>query len=344
MCRRATRIGASWASACVVALGLMGPTGAQAAFDLGIFQGYGILVGGGNLNVDIDGGPQNTNIGIGAINSDNGKTVDLHNKVINGSVYASQDPYNQTTNPSGVTIKNFNSTGTQPAGLGGPAPSSLNYGESAVDTAIQDATKLASDFATLASKAKLVNLANTTQTLFANQGVLLDATLDSQVVGDFSKYYIPGPSNVYLYQSVNFEIGSGKTLTITGSATDYVVIDITGNSDQSLTGSLLLTGGITANQVLINFLGDSSNKLANGSSGTLNATLMTQNMKVDFDNVTVNGHLFGGATSQDFHLHSGAIVNQYFQGSGGSTPEPGSMALAGLALGASLIFRRNRST
>lgn len=79
-------------------------------------------------------------------------------------------------------------------------------------------------------------------------------TIDGTTTINATSGFLDG-SGTYVFTASSFSIGNGNTVTIDGSASDYVVIDISGNSNNKLDGALMLTGGITPDQVLINFTG-----------------------------------------------------------------------------------------
>ena len=76
-----------------------------------------------------------------------------------------------------------------------------------------------------------------------------------------------------------FHIGNGNTLTINGTASDYVVIDITGTNN-ALDGALTLTGGLIPDHVLINFIGSGGNVQGAANGATLSGTFLIPNQGV----------------------------------------------------------------
>jgi hypothetical protein len=60
-----------------------------------------------------------------------------------------------------------------------------------------------------------------------------------------------------------------------------VVIDITGNSNNKLDGALTLTGGITPDQVLINFIGSGGNVQGAANGATLEGTFLIPNARAE---------------------------------------------------------------
>jgi Putative Ice-binding-like adhesive domain/PEP-CTERM motif len=278
-------------------------------FDLGAFETYGILVNDGAANGDINTAPVNSNIGIGAITG----TVNLHNEVVNGKVDCEG-------NCSSV-VSNGAITGTQPVSLGGASPNgspaALHSNVAAVESAITTAKSLSSTFG--AESGASVTINGTTQTINATSG-----TLDA--------------NGVRVFTSTSFSIGNGHTLTINGAATDFVVINITGNGN-ALNGAMTLTGGITADHVLINFLG--TGELGGAANGaTLQGTFLVPNEKVNLNSLTIAGHLFGGVAGQDFQLVSNSFVAQPPIPT--AVPEPTTLLLAGTALAILGMWSRKR--
>jgi choice-of-anchor A domain-containing protein len=280
-----------------------------AGFDLGAFDTYGLLVNDGTHNADINTAPVNANIGIGDVTGQ----VNLHNEVVNGKVDCRLSCASDVT---GGAI-----TGTQPVSLGGaPSPASLHSNVSAVEDAITTAKNLSTTWGAAAGTAVTIN-PSPTQTINASSGNLV--------------------SGVRVFAATDFAIGNGHTLTINGSAADFVVINITGSGNDKLDGALTLTGGITADHVLINFTGAGDVQgAANGA--TLQGTFLIPNGKVNLNSLTIAGHLFGGLAGQDFQFVSNAFIAQPPT----AVPEPSTMVLSATALiimGA-VYLRRRRSS
>ena len=129
---------------------------------------------------------------------------------------------------------------------------------------------------------------------------------------------------------------------------DNVVINILGSNinNPSFGGTLLLTGGLTADQVLFNIVGGSN--LTNGptltistNGSTINADFLDPNGSVSENHSLVVGRIFGGDSS-NMQIVSGAQINAPAPA---ATPEPSTVisALVGLAaVGVLKLRRRSR--
>ena len=279
-------------------------------FTLGDFDTYGLLVNDGAANGDINTAPVNANIGIGTIT---GK-VNLHNEVVKGKV--------DTSGNAADVVSGGNITGTQPVSRGGASPSgspaSVNSNVAAVESAITTAKALSNTYGAEAASGTPVTI-NGTTTINASAG-FLDA------------------SGARMFTASGFSIGNGHTVTINGSASDYVVINITGNSGNKLDGALTLTGGITPNQVLINFIGSGGAVQGAANGATLQGTFLIPNEKVQLNSLTIVGHLFGGAAGQDFQFVSNALMAQPLT----AVPEPTTLLLGATGLVALGVWGRKR--
>jgi hypothetical protein len=132
-------------------------------------------------------------------------------------------------------------------------------------------------------------------------------------------------------------LATNTTLTITGnSTTDMVILDVTGNTANTIGGSILLSGGISADQVLINILGNAgTSKILSLNSGTLNVDFIIANDDYTA-NTTVNGRVFGGDGAVAWN--SSFVLNS----PGDATPEPSTWILMGAGCGALIYIRKRR--
>ena len=104
-----------------------------------------------------------------------------------------------------------------------------------------------------------------------------------------------------------FKVTAWSTnFTINGNGNNAVVLNIASGVTPVL-GDLKLTGGITSNQVLINYTG--SGTINDNSGTTFNGTILAPNAKINLDSGTVNGHVLGGAASQDFTIGYNATID-----------------------------------
>jgi hypothetical protein len=152
-------------------------------------------------------------------------------------------------------------------------------------------------------------------------------------------------NRVFDVSSVSFPNG---TFTIDGTASDFVVLNVP-FSPSGFNGSIVLSGGITSDQVLINMTPSTSNlttytndyatlsggpTLTISTSGlTTSATFLDPTGNFQINHSVLDGRLFGGDT-QNSAIVSGATIVA-------PVPEPAALALAGLGLlMASFRFRR----
>jgi hypothetical protein len=186
-------------------------------FSLGAFDTYGILVNDGASGGDINTAPVNANIGIGNVTG----PINHHNEVVNGKV--------DCEGSCATAVSNAAITGTQPVSLGGaPSPASVNSNVAAVESAITTAKNLSSTYGAEAGSGTAVTIHNTTQTIQASNGFL-------------------DPSGAFVFTAPSFSLNH-NTLTVNGTSSQFVVIDVNGTGSNALDGALTLTGGITPDQ------------------------------------------------------------------------------------------------
>jgi hypothetical protein len=89
--------------------------------------------------------------------------------------------------------------------------------------------------------------------------------------------------------------------------------------------------------VLFNFVGTSGNLGGSAGGATVNGIFLAPQMKINIDNITINGRLFGGRAGQDFQTVSGFFLNQP-----GIVPEPASVLLLAFGGLGALRIRRPR--
>jgi hypothetical protein len=118
-----------------------------------------------------------------------------------------------------------------------------------------------------------------------------------------------GIYRVFTVTSVNFPNG---TFTINGSATDQVVLNIASNAN--LHGQILVSGGITADRVVINMFGGNYVTHTGGPALDVNTNglstygvFLDPNGKMSAVNTDIQGRFFGGDV-QNQQIVSGADI------------------------------------
>ncbi len=266
---------------------------ARAGFVIGTASNYAVLTGPGIGNFQLTSDTYITgNIGVG---SSNGTTSGTNNNIQFGGATLDGTLY---------------LGGTYTNGIGGTATGGIVTQSSAVATAYNTVNSLST---TLAGEAgTTLGITGSAQTIAASSG-----TLDS--MGD----------RVFTVTANNF--GGYGPLTISGSASDYVVINITGNQNFNFDKSITLTGGITSDQVLFNITGTENIGAAAGGASIYGIILGIHD-KFNMDAVNIEGRIFGGASGQDFQLVSNFNLEQpqTEQPNTPGVPEPSSIVLIGI--------------
>ena len=118
-------------------------------------------------------------------------------------------------------------------------------------------------------------------------------------------------NRVFDLSSLRF--ANGATMTISGSASDYVVFNI--NANASFGGRIQLAGGLTSDRVLFNILGGHTLDIsANGA--TLSGVFLDPNGAMSINHSVLDGRFFGGGNN-DMQIGSGAYIYEPI-----ITPEP----------------------
>ena len=124
--------------------------------------------------------------------------------------------------------------------------------------------------------------------------------------------------SIHVFDATSFKNGGGSTLTINGSVSDLVAINLDGLGNMQFHGNIVFTGGITADNVLFNvgggnyttFTGGSSLDINNngGKNGTAQGIFLDPNGAISVVNAVVLGRIFGG-DSHDFQYVSGSQIS-----------------------------------
>jgi hypothetical protein len=249
------------------------------------------------------------------------KSMQFSNSTYNGNVATDNSATTAGGNyvqfSSGTINGNFSFVGTAQTNLGA---GTLNGSKIANDVRVSSAYNTISSLSTtFAGEAGTTFLAGA-QTLNATSG-----TLDAS------------GNRVFTTTAANF-LSSGA-LTINGTSSDYVVIDVTGNNNVQLKNLLNLTGGITDDHVFINITGTGQQVGGNTNGGIVNGIIVALNDKFNIDNTTIDGRVIGGGSDQDFQLVSGFVLNAPV----GAVPEPSTWAMMLLGfLGLGVIAYRRK--
>jgi hypothetical protein len=244
-----------------------------------------------------------------------GNTLSINNSNENGNVGIGNTGKFQGNGPGTITGNfDFSAANTgQFSNSGLTITGSVNYSVSDVATALS----------TINSLSQTLGLETGTGTTISSGGSILasNGTLDGS--GNY----------VFTVTSISFPNG---TFTITGGASDYVVLNIAdGVGNNGLNGSVTLSGGITSDHVLFNYTPSTSNlttynndytNLTGGptmtistNGGTTTGVFLDPTANFQVNHCDINGRVIGGDT-QNSSFVSGANLTA-------PIPEPSSLAL-----------------
>jgi len=300
------------AVACLVA----GSGAAHASFSLGDAQQFAVLSQFANNQLNFNNGTISGDIGLGSP-----RQFTASNGSVNGNIR-----FSGAASVSGLSGGAIPGPGPYTVSGGGTVSGGVFANDPLVTSALNHVNIDLSQ--TLGGHAGTDLTLTSSQTILASNGIL-DA--DGNRVFDTT--------------SVN--LNNASILTISGSASDYVVINVTDNNP-AFNGKIVLTGGITSDQVLFNMFGGNYATHTGGPTLTISANGQTTtgifldpNGGMQINHTVLDGRFFGGDVVNQ-QIVSGASIYAPV-----AVPEPTTIiagALLLLPFGASMarMLRRNR--
>jgi len=269
-------------------------------------QSFAVLGQFSNNQTNFNNGTITGDIGIGAT-----RQFTISNASVVGNVR-----FSGTVNQSGLSGGAIPGPGPYTVSGGGTVSGGTVANDPVVASALNATNSLSQ---TLGGEAGTALTLTSTQTINASSGIL-DGT----------------GNRVFMTSSVN--LSNATTLTINGSASDYVVVNVTDNNP-AFNGAIVLTGGITTDQVLFNMFGGNYTTHTGGPTLTISTNgaitrgiFLDPNGAMQINHSDLRGRFWGGDV-QNQQIVSGANITA-------PVPEPSAFILAGL--GASLLYWARR--
>jgi hypothetical protein len=133
--------------------------------------------------------------------------------------------------------------------------------------------------------------------------------------------------------TAGYSVNSNQAITIVGGVNDLVVINVPAAYTFDIGAAINLSGGITADQVLINILGTSNNVLhisANGAA--INADFVVANGNYSVNSASVDGRVAGGTGAVQWNSGGSETAPPDVPSGSSAAPEPSTYVLLGIGL------------
>jgi hypothetical protein len=275
-----------------------------AAFSLDVADQFAVLGQFSNNQTNFNNGTITGDIGMG-----NPRQFTASNASVHGNIR-----FSGAANVSGLS--------PDPGAGGGTGPFAVSGG------GVVTGNVVAND-AVVSSAINYVN--NLSQTLGSQAGTSISVTSGGAI--NASAGTLDGGGNrIFTVSSVNFANG---TFTITGGASDYVVLNV--GSSAAFNGSIVLAGGITSDHVLINMFGGNYTTHTGGptltistNGATTTGTFLDPNGGMQINHSELLGRFFGGDVVNQQIVSGADITAPQVVPDGGATATLFGLALASI--------------
>ncbi len=171
-------------------------------------------------------------------------------------------------------------------------PTSVNYNVSAVTAAANAINSLSAALGGLTGTN--ISFNNSSTTINESAGALQTA----------------GGVTYRVFNVTSYSENNANTVTVNGDGSgDPVVFNFTYNSNTNLGGQVVLTGGLTPDQVIWNFTSSNKQVQLNNNGGAFQGVLILPDDQYQSDNSNLTGRVYGGAAG-NMQIVSGANVSE----------------------------------
>jgi choice-of-anchor A domain-containing protein len=264
-----------------------------------------------------------------------GHNLSISNVTINGNVGVGGTGVVQFSGPGTIagTLDFSAANGGQFHNTNGGniGPTSTNYSDANVTSALNTVNSLSSSLAGLGN-ALAININGTNQTVNESTGTLVSV----------------GGVTYRVFNVTSYTANNGFELTVNGDGSgDPVVFNFGFNSNVGLGGDGQLTGGLTDDQVLYNFTSSGQNISLNNNASSFplpdafQGDILAPNDALSLVSANLDGRVLGGDSS-DMQIVSGDTIDAPAT----QVPEPSTLALFAAALAGLFsvaMWRRQRA-